>query len=110
MISSFYPQDMLFADLALTETLSSTSELLIAQVDVKENTDLAKRFRVEDERVWPELILFTNENFQGCSDIKKTKKSKSSNFKETRYGSEISANAILGFIKGKLRHIHPKFS
>ena len=56
---------MLFADLALTETLSSTSELLIAQVDVKENTDLAKRFRVEDERVWPELILFTNENFQG---------------------------------------------
>ena len=100
---------MLFADLALTETLSSTSELLIAQVDVKENTDLAKRFRVEDERVWPELILFTNENFQGCSDIKKTKKSTSSKFKETRYGSEISANAILGFIKGNLNYIHAKF-
>ena len=92
---------MLFADLALTETLSSTSELLIAQVDVKENTDLAKRFRVEDERVWPELILFTNENFQGCSDNKKAKQ-KPLKLKETRYGSDISSDAILVFLKGEL--------
>ena len=77
-----------------------TSEILIAQVDVKENPDLAKRFNVEDERVWPELILFSNENFQGCSDNNKAKQ-KLLKLKETRYGSEISSDAILVFLKGE---------
>ena len=84
----------------MTKTLSLNSEILIAQVDVKENPDLAKRFHVEDERVWPELILFTNENFQGCSDNKKAKQ-KPLKLKETRYGSEISSDAILVFLKGE---------
>ena len=78
--------------------MSLTSELLIAQVDVKENPDLAKRFNVEDERVWPELILFKNENFQGCN---KKAKQKPLKLKETRYGSEISSDAILVFLKGE---------
>ena len=83
----------------MTETLSLSSDLLIAQVDVKENPDLAKRFIVEDERMWPELILLTNENFQGCSENKKPKH-KSLKLKETRYGGEVSQESILSFLKG----------
>ena len=85
--------------MALTKTLSTTSELLIAHVDVKESPDLAKRFYAEDERVWPELILFTNENFQSCSEAKKQKK-KLLKLKESRYGGEVSSEAILSFLKG----------
>ena len=83
----------------MTETLSQCPDLLIAQVDVKENPDLAKRFQVENEKVWPEFILFKNENFQGCSEPNKVKQ-KSLKLKESRYGGEVSSAAILTFLKG----------
>ena len=93
-------QNAIFNELALTDTLSLCPELLIAQVDVKESPDLAKRFQVEDEKVWPEFMLFKNLNFQGCSEPNQVKQ-KSLNLKESRYGGEVSPEAILTFLKGE---------
>ena len=82
----------------MSESIISAPDLSIAHVDAKQSPDLANRFQVEDERVWPELILFINENYQVSNDNKK--RVVALNFKEFRYGGEISFDAIFNFLKG----------
>ena len=70
------------------------NELLLAVVNVKEDRKLAKKFQVEEEQFWPEIIFFKNENF----DQKKSK----SNLVESRYGRGASVDEIRSFVRGIL--------
>ena len=68
-------------------------------MDAKENRDLATKYYAFDERVWPELILFTNENLQNGS--KKETPKDASHWKETRFGGDLSFDGMFNFLKCK---------
>ena len=79
-------------------------EFIVGEVDAKLNPDLAKRFRADDERGWPELILLTNQNFYDKCNKGKSKGNKGSSdvsLQETRYGGELSFDQLWKFLKGR---------
>ena len=73
-------------------------------MDAKEYRDLATKYHAFDERVWPELILFSNENFQKDSDSPKQRDA--SHWKETRFGGELSFDGMFNFLKCKYLHVN----
>jgi len=85
----------------VAEFRNASDDLLMAEVNVKVNRKLGRRFDVDDERVWPEIVFLANTAVEedGGGGGQKSKKKVTTT--ETRYGKGASVDEIRSFVKAK---------